>query len=1315
MRIAIITALLQFTVLCTVAAQNHGDYVSGQLIVQIDEGKITNLLDQLAEIDGRPTGLRRNKYLSKAMNAWLLDFDAALISDARMLSAVRRHPDVTLAQLNHYVFPRKSPNDNSYPDQWHHNNDGIPGTAGADVSSESAWDITTGGVTATGDTIVICMVDDAIDLDHEDLQGNIWINHAEIPNNDIDDDNNGYVDDVYGWNVPQNSPNVDATGFNGHGTQVAGMAAARGDNGTGVAGVNWNTKVMTVVYGNISQESQVIEAYSYPLWFRKRYNETDGAEGAFVVVTNSSWGINFGQPDDSPLWCAFYDSLGVHGILSCGATANLNIDIDQEGDLPTGCASEYLISVTSTNNNDQKSGFAGYGLTTIDLGAPGDNVLTTRLNNTYGTASGTSFSSPMVAGAIALLYATPCSGLATLAKTNPSGAAQLARDFIYAGVTPLDGLGGITATGGRLNVANSLMLSLQSCATCPTPLGLEAETDLFSASLSWESADSLTYLLIWRPTGSSNWDTITTTTPEAQLDTLQNCTTYEFQVAAICPGGDTSAFSFSQTFVTEGCCTAPDNLAVIDSQGQLQLTWFYPEQADGFLVAISPEDTTGNGTYFTEEQYLNLELASCATYLLTVQALCPLGDTSEVSAAFEYSTGNCGPCTDLAYCPSTGNNTDFEWIDSVGINTLANSSGANGGYAFFQSLGTDLEIGSTYTLTVTPGYDGFAFSETFLAWIDYNQNGVFDLPFEEVLNVTSNAEVSATVTIPPAAVPGTTRMRVSMIFSGAADPCNPSFTYGEVEDYCVTITGDPAGCLPPSDLATDFAGIFAADLTWTQDGFSEYLLQYREVGAPDWLDAGLVTSPYTLDGLDNCTPYEFRVAAICLGGDTSAYSFPATFSTIGCCPSPSGLDEILVIDSALVITWTGSSADDVGYLIDISPATLDGDSVFFTENTFLGIEQLEPCTEYTLQVRAICVVGDTVGPTDPLTLRTKGCGACLDNDYCATIGNNPFSEWIERVAIKDIDNISGNNGGYILFDDITTTLVQDSAYTIELEPGFGSFEYNEYFRVWIDYDQDGQFNTVTELVYDQGIAGPDPVSGTFTIPEDAPLGETRMRVSMRFASAPNPCGSFSFGEVEDYCITIGPKFTPCSPPVDIAVIDSSQSSLLLQWSQPLETSIGFNIQVKRQDEPDWEEYSTTSELYLLSGLELCTDYDIRIRTVCETDISGYSDTLTFKTTGCPIVSTTTLQEPVTKLTPYPNPFSGQLFASIDVPEQQDCLLLLTDVTGRQLRTLSLQNLSAGHHLLEFQQIETLQPGSYFLILQTPHGQIVKKLVKTSRR
>ena len=285
------------------------------------------------------------------------------------------------------------------------------------------------------------------------MAANLWKNYGEIENNGIDDDGNGFIDDYHGWDTGSNSDAVGDGG--GHGTPVAGIVGAVGNNGVGVAGVNWDVKLM-IVQGGTGIESEVLEAYSYPLVARKAYNETDGEEGAFVVSTNASWGIDQGQPADAPLWCSFYDTLGVHGIISCGATANANFNIDIVGDLPTGCSSEYLISVTNMNDNDVKVTSAGFGATTIDLGAFGQGTFTTTLSN-YGGFGGTSGATPHVTGSVALLYSAPCPTLISIAKSDPLVAAQMVRDFILNEADPNPSLAGITVTGGRLNINLSLI------------------------------------------------------------------------------------------------------------------------------------------------------------------------------------------------------------------------------------------------------------------------------------------------------------------------------------------------------------------------------------------------------------------------------------------------------------------------------------------------------------------------------------------------------------------------------------------------------------------------------------------------------------------------------------------------------------------------------------------------------------------------------------------------------------------------------------------------------------------------------------------
>ena len=255
--------------------------------------------------------------------------------------------------------------------------------------------------------------------------------------------------------------NNDGVATGNHGTAVSGMIGATGNNGLGVSGVNWDVGIMQVQMGGLT-ESNVVSAYSYPHIMRDLYNTTGGAKGALVVATNASWGIDLANPANYPIWCAYYDDLGSVGILNCGATANAPYNIDTQGDMPTGCGSDYMVSVTATNDNDVRT-FSAYGATTIDLAAPGENVYLPSGGSNYSNTSGTSFASPCVAGAIALMYSAPCSSIASNSLADPQGTADVVLGFIYDGVDPIDQLLTETVTGGRLNLANSLDLLMLDC------------------------------------------------------------------------------------------------------------------------------------------------------------------------------------------------------------------------------------------------------------------------------------------------------------------------------------------------------------------------------------------------------------------------------------------------------------------------------------------------------------------------------------------------------------------------------------------------------------------------------------------------------------------------------------------------------------------------------------------------------------------------------------------------------------------------------------------------------------------------------------
>ena len=342
-------------------------------------------------------------------------------------------PEIRYAEPDMDMQFDRVPNDPQYPQQWQYDNQGqTGGKIDADIDAPEAWDLVTGSTQT-----VIAVIDSGVDYNHTDLRANMWVNPGEIAGDGIDNDANGYIDDIYG--IDPFSGDSDPLDQNGHGTHVAGTTAAVGNNGRGVTGVNWNSKIMALKIGAAGPSVSflaAIESLNYLVTMKTKY-------GINIVVSNNSYGgPGFSQ--------AFQDAVQATidvGIAFVAAAGNNGTDNDQQPFYPVGFPLDGIIAVAATDDRDQLANFSNFGVTSVDIAAPGVNILSTTLGGGYGLLSGTSMASPHVAGVVALL-----------ASSLPGASVAQLKSAVLLGADPLPNLTGVVLSGARLNAAKSVFV-----------------------------------------------------------------------------------------------------------------------------------------------------------------------------------------------------------------------------------------------------------------------------------------------------------------------------------------------------------------------------------------------------------------------------------------------------------------------------------------------------------------------------------------------------------------------------------------------------------------------------------------------------------------------------------------------------------------------------------------------------------------------------------------------------------------------------------------------------------------------------------------
>ena len=392
----------------------------------------------------------------------LAKFKISGMSTKEAIARLKSHQAIEYVEPDYQVSIARTPDDPRFDELWGLNNDGqTGGTADADIDAVEAWDISTGSR-----DVVVGVIDTGIDYSHSDLASNMWVNSSEIPGDGIDNDGNGFIDDVHGINAITDSG--DPMDDEGHGTHVSGTIGASGGNGIGVVGVNHEVSLVGCKFldaaGNGST-SDAIKCIDYMVSLKN--------SGVNLRVLNNSWG---GGGYSQALADAIASSEAAD-LLFVAAAGNDTIDNDVNPHYPSNYENASVLSVASTDQTDGISWFSHYGLTSVDMGAPGSAILSTTPGESYASYSGTSMATPHVAGAAALVL-----------SINPELSTQELKDLLMNSGDANAALQGVTVAGTRLNVNQALI------DADPTP-GFKISADPLTQQIEAGQATNYTFTI----------------------------------------------------------------------------------------------------------------------------------------------------------------------------------------------------------------------------------------------------------------------------------------------------------------------------------------------------------------------------------------------------------------------------------------------------------------------------------------------------------------------------------------------------------------------------------------------------------------------------------------------------------------------------------------------------------------------------------------------------------------------------------------------------------------------------------------------------
>ena len=641
---------------------------------------------------------------------------------------------------------------------------------------------------------------------------------------------------------------------------------------------------------------------------------------------------------------------------------------------------------------------------------------------------------------------------------------------------------------------SSVFITPSANAACGKPTNLLVQDIMpTTANLTWDNpSNANSFIVKCRMAGQpATTETIFVDNNFAPLNGLLPDTNYEFQVKGLC-GSSSSNYTIFIGFKTtaNGSCDVPTNISFANiTNTSASVSYDNIADASNFQIEYRQSgETIWNTKTSTSNTLVLSELNNCGTYEVRAKSICDTG-ASIYSEMETFTT----LCIESPLCEAKGLNSNHEWIERIVIANIDNTSGNNNGYGDFKHDFTgELARNQNYAIVLKAGFASSSYNEYWRIWIDYNQDGDFDdneeLAFDAG-SVNPNT-INASIAIPSFATLGETTMRIAMKYNAAPTACE-IFPYGEVEDYTVKIVeGTETDALDYCDATSNnaisewiesFAMANINNVSGSNGGYVDFTAQQIEVNAgssyPVTMTPGFASNAYN----------EYWRVWI-------DFNQNAAFD-----------EDELVYDSEVVSSTTVSG------IIEIPETALQ------------GITRLRVAMKYNGPASSCGTFN--YGEVEDYSININSImAASMSPSYCESAGNNANSEWIAIFGFANIYNETGSDGGYGDYTELIAEVGNNETYDLTLGAGFSETAFNEYWKVWIDFNKDGDFDDEGEEVFDAGAATSTTVNAEIHIPVSATEGQTRMRVAMRYKYAPESCGTFNFGEVEDYTIHISADF-----------------------------------------------------------------------------------------------------------------------------------------------------------------------------------------------